>query len=190
MKTHRIQIVSVDVVKADLAHGVAYLVYTLRAPIGDNHSATDVPLESVQRMSEELFEAARAKAAVLAQAFSAVRSGAEDYMIKDARATQARLTPLFTRLLEARKHFQAGTFDEAERTRLETDGVHLLRPDLDLDDKPLEERVAVLVRRAGIHLEQSNPEPARLMAERALRIQPDEARAAEIVARCRTEARP
>jgi len=188
MKTYRIRIVSVDVIKVDFPRGLAFLAYTLRSPVGDNHSVTDVGLDTPEKMCEELYEAARNKAVLLAEVFSGIHTTSDRYQVADYRATREKLAPLFRRLLSARKKFNDGGVAEEEQSLLETDGVHLLRPELDLEGRSVEERAEILVKRALRHLEQSDPEPARLMAQRALRLKPHDSRAQDVLNRCQERA--
>ncbi|MBM3460492.1 MAG: hypothetical protein FJX76_00130 [Armatimonadetes bacterium] len=188
MKNQRIGILCVDVIKLDLERKIAFLAYDLRAPVGDNHSACDVGIDSTERMCDELFAAARAKAALLSKVFSGKAADPDDYMIKDRNATVERIRPLFERVRKALDRQAAGAFDEADRIAAETDGVHLLRPEWDIESVSLDERFAVLLRRAERYLKERDFEPARLMAERALRLRPDSPEARDVLARGKVEA--
>lgn len=179
MSRKNIRIVSVDVAKVDLPHRIAFLAYTLRAPVGDNHSACDVGITEPGKMCEELFEAARAKAGILAEAFSGTRPGTEEYRVQDYKPTRERLFPLFQRIIDLARNSPS----EAQMLDIETDGVHLLRPDMSIEGRPLEERADILLKRAARHLEASDFEPARLYAQRALRIRPGDGQAKEILSR-------
>lgn len=184
MQPQRIRIVSVDVVKVDLTAGIAFIAYTLRAPVGDNHSATDLSVSDAETMMSELFEAARQKAATLAQVFSGQKVAPATYQIADEQATRDRLAALFSRLIEARAQHRDGRLGATELVALETDGVHLLRPEFDLEGKPDAERADILRKRASLMLDQSDPQTARVFAQRALRLVPDDAACQELVARC------
>lgn len=180
----RIRIVSADVVKADLERGIVFLVYTLRSPVGDNHSAVDLSIADVSAMIQELLEAARQKAALLAEVFSGQKVSPERYQVADYKYTCDRLAPLLGRIADARRRHSEGAIAPDDLLRLETDGVHLLRPEFDLENKPDTERADILRKRAVLHMQQSDPQAARAMAQRALRLRPDDAESQNVLARC------
>lgn len=188
MKTERIRIVSADVLTADLARKTVSLAYTLRAPVGDNHAAVDLALTEPKAMVEALFKAAREKSALLAEVFGGVKVDPDRYQVADYRYTCERLSPLFTRLVEAASRHAGKPLEPTERARLETDGVHLLRADLDLDGKPDDARADILRLRATAHLQTGDFDNARVMARRALRLRPDDEACRDIVNRCGPQA--
>lgn len=181
MKTERIRIVSADVLTADLARKTISLAYTLRAPVGDNHATVDLIIADPKTMAEALFEAARAKAALLAEVFGGKKTDPDSYQVADFRYTCERLAPLFARLAEAAAD---KPLEPAALARLETDGVHLLRADLDLDGKDDAARAHILRLRATAHLQTGDVDNARLMAQRALRLRPDDEACRDVLARC------
>jgi hypothetical protein len=183
MKTLRIRVVSADVVKLDPSAGVVFLAYTLRSPVGDNSAAIDLRVAPPDEMAEELFEAARGKAALLAEVFSGQKVSPDRYMLADYRYTRDRLAPLFTRVGDAVRRHRDTPLSDADLTRVETDGVHLLRPEYDLEGKADPERADILRKRAVLHLQQSDPETARVMAQRALRLRPDDLECQQLLAR-------
>lgn len=184
MRTERIRIVSADVLKVDVARKTISLAYTLRAPIGDNHAAVDLDLAEPKAMSEALFQAAREKSALLAEVFGGVKVDPDRYQVADYRYTCERLAPLFARLVEA----VGKPLEPAALARLETDGVHLLRADLDLDGKSDEARADILILRAMACLQTDDVDNARIMAQRALRLRPDDTTCRDVLARCPPQA--
>lgn len=181
MQTTRIRIVSVDVAKVDLARALIFVAYVLRTPVGDNHAAADLAIEAPDAMTEALLSAARAKAALLAEVFSGLKVSPDRYQIADFRYTRDRLRPLFARLGEAAARHAETRLDDGALNALETDGVHLLRNDLDLDGKPDAQRADILRQRACA-VEGSAPDVARMLAQRALRLAPDDADCLRIAA--------
>lgn len=184
MKTMRIRIVSADVVKLEAVAGIVFVAYTLRSPVGDNHAATDLRIAPPESMAEELFEAARSKAALLSEVFGGHKVSPDRYQVADFKYTADRLAPLFERLGAACRRHAERPLSEAEMTALETDGVHLLRPELDLENKPDPERADILRKRAVMLLAASDPQAARIMAQRALRLRPDDVESQHVLARC------
>jgi hypothetical protein len=186
MKPPRLRIVSVDVTKIDMARGLVFLHYVLRTSVGDNQAAVDVRLGPAEDMCAELYESARHKAALLGEIFAGARVDPAAYEIADESITTERIGSLFSRLQEAVHRFQDASLDESERALIETDGVHLLKPELDPAGRTPGERAAILLKRARRQLEVGDPDGAELLACQALRLASDQSEAREVLAQCET----
>ena len=184
MKTERIRLLSLDVVQLDLTRNKVRLAYAIRTPVGDNHGDAEIALDAPAAMIEAVLEAARAKAALLSEVFSGRKTSSDHYQIADYRVTCDRIAPLVARVAAAAARHGLTPLSPEERTALETDGVHLLRAELDPEGKADDARAEILRRKAELCLDGADPAAARLHIERALKLRPDDPALHQLAERC------